>query len=273
MDRRAHRAVEDEHALARGLRGRSASWRARAGCDAVATSVMKCGGCGSRAARWMRDALEAGLGEQLARASASVKPRCTCWSCSRTHSSVCARRSITSSRPPGTRMRRASASARARLVRVVQRLAQHDDVVASVGQRQVLDLALDRLDVRRCPRFAARARAARSISRADVDRGDELARPRTASASAARRRCRGPRSVRAARAAAARARDLPTCARAGAARRSSPPRGRSRRALRRAAPIAQRLEPGEVGLELGARLVLRQHARPTAPPPARAAIA
>ena len=108
---------------------------------------MKCGGCGSRAARWSwscskpalaSSLLEVGLGEAEVHVLELLA-----------HPFLGVGQEVDHQQAPAGHEDPARLGERAhRLLGVVQRLAHHDHVVRGVGQRQVLDLALDRLDVR-----------------------------------------------------------------------------------------------------------------------------
>ena len=86
----------------------------------------------------------------------------------------CARRSSTSTRPPGAVIRAASATARAGCCGVVQRLREHRHVDRGVAHRQLLELALLPDDVRDAA--AARQRA-RASARPRIDRRRSRATP------------------------------------------------------------------------------------------------
>ena len=138
-----------------------------------------------------------------------------------------AARSSTSTRPPGTVIRAASATARAGFGGVVQRLRQQRDVDRRVLDRQLLELAALPDDVRTRRRRAERPRARSSTPSSDRPRSPATPSATPRSSDSLRRSRDRPRSAAAA-AGRARATTPPSCGRAPAAGR----RGCRRRGCR-----------------------------------------
>ena len=166
LDHRAHRAVEDEDARRRA--GRSSvrhrlqtpgfgfrAWRWRCGLHVDARSRLDAAGDqhGERIARLARAdraraiVREAGVVEQRLELRASRSPGADRRTGSRTHAWSCSRRSSTSTRPPGRRMRTASASALRDRCAWCSACESSATSTRRVAQRQPREVALLPLDV------------------------------------------------------------------------------------------------------------------------------
>ena len=129
-----------------------------------------------RATARRRPMLEAGID----RAAAGIRPRAArrrrsrpTAPCSRRTASGTSPRTTTSEtakRPPGFSTRNASRSTRRLVGRQVDDAVGDDDVDAAVGQRDVLDLSLQELDVRRARPSAGSRAPARASRRSCRDR-------------------------------------------------------------------------------------------------------